>query len=228
MCPFGSKCIALLGMLSMVAVGRIDASPAGHAPEDLLAQGQELIENNCGDCHGATAEGVRDGIEKVEAALANGVRQRADACRELAHGYSTLAIVFAPPDSADQKALGKRQAEALACAAEAAPDDPDTLYEYSTVQDQESAIRTLKRVLELDPHHRDALFSLGIYETEAGNRAGLAKMKEAFELAEASDDAYAIHIGDRLLEQLAKFPHEEKEAREITARMSALDSHCKE
>lgn len=221
---FRNHCLALVGVLSLFAWRGVGASPASPTPEDLLARGRELIEYNCGECHGATAEGVREGIEKVEAALAQGVRQRAEACRALAHGYSTLASVFAEPGSADQLALRKRHADALACAAEAAPDDPDTLFEQSSVQDQESAIRTLQRVLELDPHHVDALFGLGTYEAEAGNRAGLAKMKEAFELAETSDHAYAIHIAVRLLEHLAKF-HEEKEAREITARLAALDPH---
>lgn len=162
----------------------------------LLAEGRHLIlEVNCNDCYQKTPQGLRQGIQKIEQALALGVTERGEACWLVHRAYWDLS--FLGRGERDQEALG-RSREALVCAIKEEPENPEWLYEFamSFAHGKERKDLCL-RVLAIAPDHPGALFTLGEIEVKEGEtEKGTQTMLRAFWLA---DGVEAVSMGERLL-----------------------------
>ena len=111
-----------------------------------------------------------------------------------------------------RKVLGEndKSAEAYAKAVELAPDRVEVLTEYAAALYEnvkpgerlpEPFVGVMRRILQIDPKHGDALWFTGLAEAEAGRRAA------------------AVALWQRLLDQL---PHGARETQEIRAQIDRL------
>lgn len=206
----------------MLALVLLPWAARGQAPEDpevLLREGRALIESNCGDCMGSSAQELRRGIQKVERALELGSPDRAEIYRLLADAYGQMALVFLAPDSAEQSELLEKQRQAYERLVEIEPRNVDLLYEYAfALRDDAARAGILRRILDIQPGHAEALFALGRYEAERGDSKGLADMRRAFDMAEGEK---ALEYGEGLLAILQQQGRAE-EAREIARRLDKI------
>lgn len=214
----------VLSWWTVHAVGvapRTGASEGSHQSAlTLIDQGRRLLEKNCADCTDASADGLRAAQRTLQAALQIGgdAAEIGQACWWLARAYRTEAYVFAQSGSADQEKLLRDEREALACAVKAQPQQVDWLYEYAVAFDGHEERRLLEKVLELDPNHVEALWTLGTRELADGKAVGVDRMLKAFKLA---NDAVAVEIGDELASSLRKLGRT-AEADEVAERVQVL------
>jgi hypothetical protein len=208
--------------LLMLALVLLPWAAWGQAPEDpeaLLREGRALVEKNCGDCMGSSPEALQQGIRKVELALEAGLADRAEAYRLLADAWSQMAYVFLKPDSAEQSEAREKQRLALGELVELEPRNVDLLYEYAfALPDDESRSGVLRRILEIEPDHVEALFALGQLEVEHGDPKGLARMRRAFDKSQGEQ---ALEYGEGLIAMLQQKGKAE-EVREVARRLDEI------
>lgn len=140
--------------------------------DSLYRHGKALIEANCGDCYQARAEGLTQGIELVERALAAGFPDSAEVFLRLAEAYRPLAFVYSESDSPEQRAWRAKLGEALQAVAGLRPRDPDAAYQYAlNLERAAERAAALERVLQIDSTHGMAAYVLGLDLTERGDTA---------------------------------------------------------
>jgi tetratricopeptide (TPR) repeat protein len=207
----------------LLALLLIPVGLRGGAPEDdpaaLLREGRALIERNCGDCMGSSAQGLRQGIQKVEKALEMGLPDPAEGYRLLANAYGQLARVFLTPDSAEQLEVLDKQRQAYERLVKVEPKNVEILYEYAfSLRDEEARASVLRRILDIQPDYLDALFALGRYEAERGDPKGIGRMRRAFNDAKGE---HALEYGESLLAVLQQQGRTD-EAQEVARRLEKI------
>ncbi len=207
-----------IGWVSLFWLLAVPAA-AAEDPAALFAQGQAEVEANCGECMGATRQGLEDGITKLRLALDLGYRNRAAAYRALADALGQLGGAFSTSGSSQQREVLEQQRDAYRRLLEITPNDTAVLYEYSaTLADATERRSILERILKLDPKHPDALFALGEIDLERGVvDEGLRKMRAVFERAQGEQ---ALAFGYRLLWAL--------QARKRDAEVAQIQSRLEE
>jgi tetratricopeptide (TPR) repeat protein len=149
-----------------------------------FVQGKALIENNCGECLGASQAGVEMGIAKIESALEHGYRDRASALWLLAGAYNSVGVVYAKDGSQEQKRAFASRDERFRQALAIAPNDARILFDYAKVARGAEQLSILRKVVQLQPDNADAKFSLGILLVQDGQvDEGIPQIKRAVELA---------------------------------------------
>lgn len=215
-----SLCCAVL-----LYLGCAESSRGGsESAEELFHRGEELLTKNCGECRGATREGLEAGIEEIRRALAAGYGDRIAALRLLEDAYGQLGHVFAEPRSAAKRQALAEQRRLLAELVELDDVDVDILFDYAlAAPDPEDRRAALERILELEPEHLEALFALGQLEVALGAPdSGLDRMREAFETsAENRAGRDARYFGSRLVWALQRLGHD-REAQEIIVRLKQM------
>lgn len=183
----------------LLLAGLVPAVPGAVLAQDaeqLAREGRELIEANCGDCFEGGRAGLEEGIAKLAEALELGLDEPAAGYRDLAGAWSSLAFVYAEPDSVEQKEIFARRQQAWGHYIDLVPDDAEALYEYAVTLDGDERIAILERLLELVPEHPEALFAIGQHQVEHERvDEGLEKMHHVFERAEGQR---ALYYGRRL------------------------------
>jgi hypothetical protein len=150
-----------------------------------FARARVLIEANCGDCAGATRQGLLDGIAAMEQALVSGLADRAAGLRLLASAYNTLAHVHAAPDSAEEKSALGRRVGLLEEIVALAPRDATARYDLAMALDSPArTIAGLREILVFAPAHEDARFALAMTLYREGETDEPARLLAA--LAEAA------------------------------------------
>ena len=168
-------------------------------PDELLVRGRTLIDDNCGDCHGGTRSGLEEGLAAVKKALDLGLADRVAAHKALADGYNTLALVYAVPDSEDQRLILGLQATSYQRLIELAPRDPQVRFDYALfLSDPTLSLEQLEEATRLAPSWAQARFLLAMALTETGawDRA-LLEARTAIAGARRHD---VEHYGQRLAE----------------------------
>jgi len=165
----------------------VSSSVAAAERDELFAKGRALIDDNCGDCHGATRLGLQAGIEAVKQALELGLADEKAAYKALAEGYNTLALVYAVPDSEEQKFIRGQQEGAYRRLLEIAAGDAQVRFDYAQfLSDPRAKLEHFAAAAKLAPQWAEARFAL------AAALAGTGKLEAA--LPEAST---AIALADR-------------------------------
>lgn len=180
-------------------------------PQTLLREGQRLVEENCGDCMGATREGLELGIQKIEEAMKLGIVDLADAYRSLGEAYNDLAFVYTKSGSSERREALRTQQTYYQRLVQLEPEDTEALYELAGTYHDERRLELLRRLLEIDPDHLDARFNLGqaLVSRGAGNQElvqdgaeveGLEMMRTVFDraLAERLGEQFIVFYGETL------------------------------
>ena len=206
-----------MGLLLTLAIACADARQEASA-EDRFQRGRQFIEANCGDCMGSTRAGLEQGIGEVSKALELGYPDRLAAHRLLAGAYNTLALVFAQPDSKEQKAAFEERRQVYEKILALDPSDVETRYLYATsLRDKAQKMTQLRKVLELQPDHADARFAVGVLLVEDGRTDdGLIELRKAFDL---SGGARAEAYGTRLMQILTALGRKQ-EAEDIAKKLA--------
>ena len=168
----------------------------------LFTQGKTLIENNCGDCRGGTRAGLETGIETMRQAIELGYPNKAEAYKLLTQAYNTLALVYAEPDSAEQKKVQSEQRELYRQLIELDPNDAAIRVEYAILaEDPYERLMQLRQAVEVAPKFAEARFVLAATLIERGDwESGTAEARTA--IAQAQDADAAARYGRRIGELL--------------------------
>ncbi|MCI0540562.1 MAG: hypothetical protein L0Z50_35630 [Verrucomicrobiales bacterium] len=154
--------------------------------KEHFVRGKELIEANGADSMGATRHGLEKGMAEVRQAIDHGYEDQVAAYKLLAHAYNTLALVYAEPDSEEQKQIFLLQRQTLEKLLELKPDDPRIRAEYARVtKDTKAEIAAWRDILASDPNDPQTRYSLGmllVYDSQADE--GARHLKKAVELAD--------------------------------------------
>lgn len=196
------------------------SSMAGAAERDeLFAKGRGLIDDNCGDCHGGTRQGLQAGIEAVKEALELGFADEKAAYQALVDGYNTLALVYAIPDSEEQQFVRGQQEGAYGRLLEVAADDAQVRFDYAQfLTDPAAKLEHFEAAANLAPKWAEARFALAASLIAAGNvEAALAEAQTAIALATRDEaERYGRRLGE--LFDLAGRPDEATMLREEAKR----------
>jgi hypothetical protein len=166
-------------------------------PDELLVRGRALIDANCGDCHGGTRSGLEEGLAAVKKALDFGLADQVAAHKALAEGYNTLALVYAVPDSEEQRLIGGWQEASYRRLIELAPRDPLVRFDYAQfLSDPALRLEHLEQATRLAPSWAVVRFLLAmtLAETGAWDRA-LPEARAAIAGAGRDDvERYGLHL----------------------------------
>ena len=188
----------------------VSSSVAAAAERDeLFAKGRALIDDNCGDCHRATRQGLQAGIEAVKQALELGFADEKAAYKALADGYNTLALVYVIPDSEEQKFVRGQQERAYLHLLEIAADDAQVRFDYAQfLADPAAKLEHFEAAAKLAPRWAEARFALAATLAAAGNvEAALPEARAAIALADRDHvERYGRRLGE--LFELAGRPAE--------------------
>jgi hypothetical protein len=186
----------LSGSLALCA--QAQTGPAQTA-ESAFAEGKALVEANCADCTGATAERLKEGLRDIERALELGYSDSAAAYRLLGEGYGALAFAFETPGSAEHQRAREAQRASLQRWFEADPANGDALYAYaSAIETPADRLAALQYLEQIDPNHLWGQASLAEMEINSGAvPMGLRRLQRAFDAAEGETKR---EFGERLIE----------------------------
>lgn len=199
--------------LALMLTVTVAAPASPETPAERFQRGRRLIEANCGECMGATREGLERGIQDVREALEMGYPGKKEAYRRLAEGNNTLALVFLTPDSREQHAVLGEVRKAYETLLELDPKDAGVRYEYAaTLPGLDEQLVQYRKVLELKPDHADARFAVAMILLERERKdEGLQELRKAFEQAVGgAAETYGIKLQRLLLQEGRK-----KEAEEV-------------
>lgn len=158
----------------------------GQSAKEHFVRGKELIEANGADSMGATRQGLEKGMAEVRTAIEQGYEDQVAAYELLAHGYNTLALVYAEPDSEEQKQMVTLQTQTVERLLELRPDDPRIRAEHARlVRDTKKQIAAWRDILATDPNNPDSRYSLGmllVHDDQLDE--GSKQLKKAVELAD--------------------------------------------
>ncbi len=173
-------------------------------PQDAknhFGQGKRLIDANCGDCVGATKQGLEQGIAEVVKAIQLGYEDKKSAYSLLANAYNTLGIVFSAPSSDEQKATFESRQAVYEELLKLDPQNVQVNYEYAmTLQDTAKQLKILKEVIRLNPSYADAHFSSGVLLIQKGDtEEGIVELERSVQLA---NEQQVEVFGRRLIDVL--------------------------
>jgi hypothetical protein len=177
---------------------RAQSDPAQTA-EQAFAEGKALVETNCADCAGASAQELEQGLQKIERALELGFADGAAAYRLLGEGYGALAFAFAAPGSPEHQRAREAQAASYQRWFEADPANGDALYAYATtIETPADRLAALHYLDQIDPDHLWGQASLAEMEIASGAvPMGLRRLQRAFDAAEGETKR---EFGERLID----------------------------
>lgn len=177
--------VILLMTIPLLGVGAHDMRGGGQSRADsLFAEGETLIQENCGECVGSTQEGLEAGVELIVKALEHGYDDREAAYRLLVSAYRQLAFFFTESGSHERKKFRQLYEDSLEELSTLAPTDTEVLNEYEGILEGPERLAVLERILEIDPDNSAALYSLGREELRRGlKEQGLTKLRRAFRTA---------------------------------------------
>lgn len=171
--------------------------------EKRFQSGKALIEQNCGDCEEATRDGLQEGINEIKAVLEKGYADKLSAYQLISDAYNTIAIVYAAPDSEEQKALLEKKRVIDEQILALSPNSPRLLYECGiSLENKEERLRVMRRVLAIEPTNASARAVVGKLLVKRGQVDD--GIKKAIEHAEPHEKATYQEELNQLLAQHGK------------------------
>jgi len=186
----GARALVLVALLSGLAA-------AAEPGREDFERGRRLVDANCGDCMGATLQGLEDGVSALRRALDAGFADPASIYRLLAEAYATLAYLHSRHDPGAIRRFEALRRDVLARLAALTPDDPWPRYELAISEaDRDAQLAALRRLLAERPRHAEAHAAVATILEERGQ---LAEAVREMEQAVACADADTIETYRRRL-----------------------------